>query len=99
MRADIPLGEAMNAFVGVQGTYRSKTNAIVGETPLYDIDDYALLDLQLGVESPDGRWKAMLWGKNVTNEYYWTNVVAGQDTVVRYAARPATYGVTLGFNF
>ena len=99
VRADIPLGEAMNAFVGVQGTYRSKTNAIVGETPLYDIDDYALLDLQLGVESPDGRWKAMLWGKNVTNEYYWTNVVAGQDTVVRYAARPATYGVTLGFNF
>lgn len=98
-RAEIPLNESVNLFAGSQLTYRSKTNAIVGETPLYDIDEYALLDVQLGIEDAGGRWKAMLWGKNVTNEYYWTNVVAGQDTVVRYAARPATYGVTVGFNF
>lgn len=99
MRADIPLGNGLNLFGGAQLTYRSATNAIVGETPLYKIDDYALLDLQIGIEEPDGRWKATLWGKNVTNTYYWTNVVAGQDTVVRYAAKPATYGVTLGYRF
>jgi Outer membrane receptor proteins, mostly Fe transport len=99
IRADIPLSNGLNLFGGVQLTYRSATNAIVGETPLYKIDDYALLDLQLGIEQPDGRWKATLWGKNVTNTYYWTNVVAGQDTVVRYAAKPATYGVTLGYRF
>ena len=98
-RADIPLTEQLNGFLGGQVTYRSKTNAIVGKTPLYDINEYALLDLQLGVESHDGRWRAMVWGKNITNEYYWNNVVAGQDTVVRYAGRPATYGVTVGFNF
>lgn len=99
MRADIPLSSGLNLFGGVQLTYRSATNAIVGETPLYRIDDYALLDLQIGVEEPDGGWKATLWGKNITNTYYWTNVVAGQDTVVRYAAKPATYGVTLGYRF
>lgn len=99
MRADIPLSDGLNLFGGAQLTYRSATNAIVGETPLYKIDDYALLDLQIGIEEPDGRWKATLWGKNVTNTYYWTNVVAGQDTVVRYAAKPATYGVTLGYRF
>ena len=99
MRADIPLSSGLNLFGGMQLTYRSATNAIVGETPLYRIDDYALLDLQIGVEEPDGGWKATLWGKNITNTYYWTNVVAGQDTVVRYAAKPATYGVTLGYRF
>lgn len=98
-RVDLPVSEGINAFAGAQLTYRSKTNAIVGETPLYNITGYTLLDLQLGIESPDGHWKAMVWGKNVTDKYYWTNVVAGQDTVVRYAARPATYGVTVGLNF
>ncbi|MBB5685883.1 TonB-dependent receptor [Sphingobium boeckii] len=99
MRFDIPMSDSVNLFGGTQLTYRSATNAIVGETPLYAIDDYALVDLQFGLESADDRWKVMLWGKNVTNEYYWNNVVAGQDTVVRYAARPATYGITLGYKY
>lgn len=99
MRAEIPVSSNANMFLGAQLTYRSKTNAIVGETPLYDIDEYALLDLQFGIEDADGKWRAQLWGKNVTGAYYWNNVVAGQDTVVRYVARPATYGVTLSYNY
>jgi outer membrane receptor protein involved in Fe transport len=99
MRFDIPLTDSINLFGGPQLTYRSGTYAIVGETPEYRIDEYVLLDAQLGIESADDRWKVMLWGKNITSEYYWTNVVAGQDTIVRYAARPATYGVTVGFKY
>lgn len=40
----------------------------------------------------------MIWGKNVFDQYYWTNVIPALDTSARFAGRPATYGVTLGFN-
>lgn len=99
MRGDIPLTDNLNLFGGWQLTYRSSAQAIVGGGALYSIDEYSLLDAQVGIESNASRWKVMLWGKNLTNEYHWTNVVAGHDTIVRYAARPVTYGITLGYKY
>lgn len=61
---------------------------------------YATLDLRAGYTAPNGNWRLQLWGKNVTNKYYWTNVVtAGDVAAARLAGMPATYGVTLGFKF
>jgi iron complex outermembrane recepter protein len=62
--------------------------------PALAIDAYALLDLRAGIEGADGRWKLTVWGKNITNKYYWVNVLKVQDTLNRYAGRPATYGAT-----
>ena len=59
---------------------------------------YATLDLRLGYEAAAG-WRVELWGKNVTNKYYWTNVVPANDSAARLAGMPATYGVTFGFTF
>ena len=50
-----------------------------------------------GVASSDGRWRLGLYGKNLTDEYYWNNVVSSSDAVARFAARPATYGVDFSF--
>ena len=90
--------DTLTGYIGAQLTYRSRTNAIVGGSPDYNIDAWTTVDAQLGIESTKG-WKLSLWGKNLTNKYYWTNVVAGQDTIVRYAAYPVTYGFTLGYTF
>ncbi|VWX47299.1 TonB-dependent receptor [Novosphingobium sp. 9U] len=97
-RYETEIGNGLKAFISPQLTYRSKTYAIVGETPDYKIGAFTLLDGQLGVTS-DAGLRAFIWGKNITKKYYWTNVVAGQDTIVRYAARPATYGITVGYDF
>src|SRR5882757_1234438 len=97
-RYEYPVMQGISAFISAQLTYRSKTNAIVGGTADYNIDAYGLLDAQLGLASQSG-WKAMLWGKNITNRYYWTNVVAGQDTIDRYPEKPATFGVSVGYTF
>lgn len=64
---------------------------------LYTIDGYATVDARLGYEGRDGRWRVMLWGKNVFNKYYWTAVIPASDTTARFAGKPATYGVTLAF--
>ncbi|MCK9503394.1 MAG: TonB-dependent receptor [Porticoccaceae bacterium] len=65
----------------------------------YLIDSYKILDLRMGWESPDQAWKVMLWGKNVLNEYYWTSVIPSSDTIARFAGRPVTYGVTVGYTY
>jgi iron complex outermembrane recepter protein len=60
---------------------------------------YALLDLRVGIGAKDGVWKATVWAKNVTNKYYIVNVLKTQDTLVRYAGQPVTYGVSLSARF
>lgn len=65
----------------------------------YVIEEYGVLNLYAGIRSLDDAWEAMLWGKNVTDEYYWTNVIPGSDTIARQAGRPVTYGVTFSYNF
>jgi outer membrane receptor protein involved in Fe transport len=63
----------------------------------YSMKGYTTVDARLGFEAEDRSWKVMVWGKNIFNEYYWTNVIAGNDTAARFAGRPATYGITFGF--
>ena len=72
--------------------------AVGGELP-FVIDSYGVLDLRAGVRTDDGQWSLIVWGKNVTNKYYWTNVLVGDDTLGRLTGRPATYGVTVGYKF
>jgi outer membrane receptor protein involved in Fe transport len=65
----------------------------------YSIDQYTLVDVRAGVQSKDEKWRFSVWGKNVTNQYYWTNVVAAFDCIVRYSGMPATYGVSATYQF
>lgn len=86
-------------FVGGGVTYQSSTNSQLGELPELDIDGYALVDLRAGLESDDGAWRLSAWGQNVGDVYYWTAANRNLDTTVRFAGRPATYGVTLSLEF
>lgn len=63
------------------------------------MESYAIWGARIGYESADGHWNAMLWGKNLSDEYYITNVVASSDSTSRIAGRPRTYGVTVGYKF
>jgi len=107
---DFPMSDSLNGFVGASLNFRSNTVATIGGeinpagitspvTTVFEIDDYALVDLRAGIASADDSWRVSVWGKNVLNEYYWNNVVAAFDTIGRYAGRPATYGVSVSFNY
>ena len=69
-----------------------------GVSKPYVNNGYATVDARLGYEAAAG-WRIELWGKNLTNKYYWTNVVPANDSAARLAAMPVTYGVTFGFKF
>ena len=61
------------------------------------IPPYAVVDARAGYEFANGRYKIMVWGKNVFNKYYVTNANHYLDTTVRFTGQPSSYGVTLSF--
>ncbi len=94
-----PLTDSLNGFVGATYSYRSKSNAALGDNPMFTIDSYGLLDLRAGIEDSDGTWRVQVWGRNVTNKYYWTNVGKIVSTVTRLSGNPATYGITFSYRY
>jgi iron complex outermembrane receptor protein len=94
-----PLHSGLTAFLGGSVTYRTSAQAAFGNLPDFVIPAYALVDLRAGIESSEGKWRAQIWGRNVTNKFYLTNIDQQIDSLVRYAGMPATYGITLSFRY
>ena len=93
------ISAATQGFVGGQVLRQTKENASIGNEPILDIPAYTLLNLQAGVDFDEGRYRVMIWGKNVTNQFYLTNRNFSFDGVAQYAGEPATYGATISFHF
>lgn len=94
-----PISEGMNGTLGANANYRTKTTAGFGGSNLLDIDSYWLVDLRAGVDIHDGKYAVQVFGRNVTNKYYWTNVARSLDNVRRYAGTPASYGIQLSVRY
>jgi len=65
-------------------------------------DSYWLLNGRIGVISPDGRWEAALWGKNLLDKFYVTQSydnLGGIFPSQNFLGMPRTYGVSLRYNF
>jgi outer membrane receptor protein involved in Fe transport len=93
------ISDSLNAFVGANMTYNSEANSTFGDAESTTIDSFSTLDVRAGIESADGAWNVALWGRNVTDEEYWTNQFFTQDVISRVYAKPVTYGVSFGYNF
>ncbi|HMT45916.1 MAG TPA: TonB-dependent receptor [Novosphingobium sp.] len=96
---EFPLTGSLRGFVGANANGRSATNGALGGNAILGIDGYTLLDLRAGIASADERWKISVWGRNVTDKYYWTNAYKIADVSARYAGMPATWGATLSFRY
>lgn len=95
----IPMSDRYEAYLGVSPRYRSRSVAAFGGDPTFEIPSYTVLDLRAGVEFGDGRWRAELFGRNVTDKFYLVTVTRVLDTVNRLTGMPATYGATLSFRY
>lgn len=102
----------IRGFVGGTLTYTSDTTTFfVNPTPLQpvgpvvpahpndptEVPSYALLDLRAGIES--GPWRVQVFGRNVTDKYYWTGAYHVNDILQHYTGMPATYGVTVSYRY
>ena len=96
---EVPIGHDRKAFIGSSLSWNGPTYAALGDLPEQYIKAYALLDLRMGIAAQDDRWRLTLWGKNVTDTYYYTNAYRYIDYFSRLTGQPATYGATFSFRY
>ncbi|MEJ2458020.1 MAG: TonB-dependent receptor [Novosphingobium sp.] len=92
------IGGGLEAYVGGNALYNSKTYADLANSPDSLIKAYTVYDARIGIESAHG-WYGSLWVRNLTDKYYWTSVGVGSDIIWRYAGLPRTAGATFGVRF
>ncbi|NIB42285.1 TonB-dependent receptor [Pseudomaricurvus alkylphenolicus] len=93
-----PLGETLVMEVGTDFSFQGETS---GGVAIEDAtDDFWVVNAQVAVGSTDGQWRAMLWSRNLTDEYYYPAAYqGGNGPYVRSAGTPNTYGVTFDYRF
>lgn len=85
------------AFVDADYSYQSRSNGSLGNYDILEMNSRSLVDLRMGVQNGD--WRFSLWGRNITNRYYWNTVLRDNDTINRFAGMPATFGVAASYRF
>lgn len=101
-RARYNLVESSNARWFVQGDFRFQTRVDfdIYETPFLQEPPYWVWNGGLGVDAMDGKWKAMVYGRNLGDRNYrvfgFANGTAGQ---VESFGPPRTYGVSFSYHY
>ncbi|MBB4839216.1 iron complex outermembrane receptor protein [Sphingomonas kyeonggiensis] len=60
---------------------------------------YSLLDASIAWKMPGDKWTIRVWGKNLTDTHYWSQLGATNSGDNGTSNAPRTYGVSLGFSF
>ena len=90
-------------FASFSASAQTQSYSILALTPAdqrnYDLAGRALFGAYIGFRDEADRYEVTLWGKNIFNKYYVTNSLLGYDSQIRYAGRPAEYGISAAFKF
>lgn len=102
--ADVTVMDGTSGKLSLHGdvNYSSSQYFEVLNIPRLKQKSYVLLAGHIDWESSDGRWNASLWGKNLTNKFYFTSridLVAGFGRDYNHVGTPRTYGGTVGVKF
>lgn len=89
----------MGLKAAVNYRWQSESQADLEGNPLFVIPEYGLLTGTVGLWTPNERWGITAWGRNLTDEYYWSAVSSNANTVVRFPGMPRTFGVTLSMRY
>lgn len=97
-RYTIPVGDALETSLQVDYNWRDDlggTGLSVIEDTMDSLQDaYGLLGARLSLATTDGTWEIALWGHNLTDEEYVTNVT--NDNVaswIQLPGQPMSYGI------
>lgn len=96
---DFGLSQSLSGRLTVDYSHTSDQQGDFLADPVFDVDSYSLLGLHFVVQPDSDRWEFAVFGRNLTDEYYWTSVQTQTDTTFRYAGLPRTWGASLKVNF
>ena len=97
------VGRDLQAFVGGDFTYHSADNSSLRTKVVpadeFRINAYVISDFRIGVQSPDGRWRASVFVRNAFDTLHWDTVFRTIDDYFRYQERPRQFGASLRYLF
>jgi iron complex outermembrane receptor protein len=95
------VGRSGEAYVGFDGSYRSRFSSNASRSSYTDVEGYALANFRLGFRTDDG-WNAFGWVRNAFGQEYY-DLLATQSgstgLVVGQPGDPRTFGVTVQARF
>lgn len=92
------IGNNLSLEVGADISFQDDTTG--GPQPADATEDFTIYNARVALGHADGTWRAMLWGRNLGDEYYYPAAyVGGNGPYVRSVGMPRTYGVTFSYNF
>lgn len=95
------LSGSSQAFAGGGLVHHSADNSSLQTdavpAPEFRIKPYTLVDLRLGLQDPDGRWRATVSVNNVFNTLTWNTVFRTIDDYFRYQDRPRTFALSVSY--
>ncbi len=80
-------------------SYRSDASATIGDENGFEIDSYSLHNGDVSFYTPNGKWREGLYGRNLTDEYYWTSVDVQTDAIYRIPGMPREFGARGSFDY
>jgi len=96
---DAQISANLGFQAALNGRWQSDTAADLGDQSTFQIDSYGLVNASVGIHSLSDSWALQLWGRNITDTYYWTSVASNANVVVQIPGQAPTYGVSLTFNY
>ena len=93
-----PISNELILDLGADFSYKDETTG--GAQPTDATADYTVVNARIGVGAADGKWRALLWSRNITDEYYYPAAyTGGNGPLIRSVGMPRTYGVSLDYRF
>ena len=96
---DTPITDGLGIRAIANGRYQSSTSSTIEDFSPLAIDSYGLLNASLALYDLGGAWEASVWGRNITDTYYWASAATNANTAVRFPGRSASYGATVRLRF
>lgn len=64
-----------------------------------NIEGYTLVNARAGIGAQDRTWSVFLWGRNLTDEYYYHSESISNCCTIRLNGQPITYGISVSYGY
>lgn len=92
---EVPITNDLQLRSSISLAFQDEMTSQIVPIPVFAVDAYKLLDLNVTLEHKDLGWSAAFWMKNALDEAYFLSNSLSQDNVVRFTGMPRTFGVAL----
>ncbi len=88
------------ADIMLDTSYKDDVSYDIVNQPMETLEDgYWITNARAGISSATGRWGVHLWGRNITDEVYRTQVLTSSVGFGENYGLPATYGISVDLNW